>query len=565
LWSPVRCLFESTQLRGEQVTRGNIDILILGAKVVDGTGNPWYYGDIAISGDRVLEIAPAGRIPPEAAREVVDAEGLVVCPGFIDILSHSHIPLMHDPRALSKITQGVTTEIMGEGWTPAPTGGRIQDVFLNLPQKERLLIGDWPERAKSWSRLRHWLDAMVERGVSPNIGSFLGGGTLREYARGWEMGAPTPGELETMRRVMAEAMEDGAFGVSYALIYPPGTYTSTGELVEVAKVAGHYGGIYVTHMRSEGDHLLEAIDEAVEIGRRASLPVEIYHLKATGKHNWHKMPQAIARIQAARDAGVDVTADMYPYAASGTGLDSVLPPWVAEGGTFFETLDNPAVRERIRAEVLAPSGEWEALAHGIGPQGVMPVGFEQPENLHYAGKRLSEIASMRWQPWLDAVIELLLSERQRIFTIYFGMDEANVALGLQQPWVKISTDAGGVDPAWAKDLGPTHPREYGTYPRVLAKYVRQDKLLTLEDAIRKMSGAVAARLGLRHRGLLLPGCYADVVLLDAETISDRATFEDAHQLSTGIRDVWVNGTRVVRNGQHTGATPGRVVSSHHLR
>ena len=270
---------------------GNIDILIRGAKVVDGTGNPWYYGDVAISGDRVLEIAPPGRIPAEAAREVVDAEGMVVCPGFIDILSHSHIPLMHDPRALSKITQGVTTEIMGEGWTPAPAGGRIQDVFLNLPQKERLLIGDWPERAKSWSRLRHWLDAMVERGVSPNIGSFLGGGTLREYARGLEMGAPTPGELETMRRVMAEAMEDGAFGVSYALIYPPDTYTSTGELVEVAKVAGHYGGIYVTHMRSEGDHLLEAIDEAVEIGRQANVPVEIYHLKATGKHNWHKMPR----------------------------------------------------------------------------------------------------------------------------------------------------------------------------------------------------------------------------------------------------------------------------------
>jgi N-acyl-D-amino-acid deacylase len=541
---------------------GNIDILIRGAKVVDGTGNPWYYGDVSISGDRLLEIAPPGRIPAEAAREVVDAEGIVICPGFIDILSHSHIPLMHDPRALSKITQGVTTEIMGEGWTPAPAGGRIQNVFLNLPQKERLLIGAWPERAKSWSRLRHWLDAMVERGVSPNIGSFLGGGTLREYARGLEMGAPTPAELETMRRVMAEAMEDGAFGVSYALIYPPDTYTSTGELVEVAKVAGHYGGIYVTHLRSEGDHLLEAIDEAVEIGRQASVPVEIYHLKATGKHNWHKMPQAIARIQAARDAGVDVTADMYPYAASGTGLDSVLPPWVAEGGTFFETLDDPAARERIRAEVLTPSGEWEALAHGIGPQGVMPVGFEQPENLHYAGKRLSEIASMRGQHWLDALIELLLSERQRIFTIYFGMDEANVALGLQQPWMKISTDAGGVDPAWAKDLGPTHPREYGTYPRVLAKYVRQEQLLTLEDAIRKMSGAVAARLGLRDRGLLLPGCYADIVLLDAQTVSDQATFEDAHQLSTGIRDVWVNGTRVVRNGQHTGATPGRVVSSH---
>jgi N-acyl-D-amino-acid deacylase len=542
------------------VTTGSIDILIRGAKVVDGTGNPWFYGDIAIRGDRILEVAPPGRIPAEAAREVVDAAGLVVCPGFIDVLSHSHIPLMHDPRDLSKITQGVTTEIMGEGWTPAPAGGRIKDIFLDLPQKQRTLIGDWPERAKGWTRFRAWLEAMVERGVSPNIGSFLGGGTLREYAKGLEMGAPTPGELETMRRVLAAAMEDGALGVAYALIYPPDSYTSTQELVEVAKVAGQYGGIYVTHMRSEGEHLLEAIDEAVEIGQRAQLPVEIYHLKASGKQNWHKMPGAIARIQAARDAGVDVTADMYPYAASGTGLDSVLPPWIAEGGTYFETLADPSVQERIRAEVLAPSGAWEALAHDIGPEGVMPVGFEQPENLQYAGKRLSEIAAIRGQHWLDAAIDLLLAERQRIFTVYFSMDEANVALGLQQPWVKISTDAGGIDPSWAKDLGPTHPRAYGTYPRVLAKYVREEGLLALEDAIRKMSGAVAARLGLRDRGLLLPGCYADVVLFDAGTIADRATFADAHQLSTGIRDVWVNGTRVVRDGQHTGATPGQLVT-----
>jgi len=536
-----------------------IDVLIRGAKVVDGTGNPWFYGDIAVAGDRILEVAQPERIRAEAAREVVDAAGMVACPGFIDILSHSHLPLMHDPRDLSKITQGVTTEIMGEGWTPAPAGGRIKDAFLNLPQKQRALIGEWIERAKGWTRFGDWLEALVERGVAPNVGSFLGGGTLREYARGLEMGPPTSSELETMRRVMAEAMDDGALGVAYALIYPPETYTSTQELVEVAKVAGRYGGIYVTHLRSEGDHLLEAIDEAIEIGRQASIPVEIYHLKASGKQNWHKMPQAIARIQAARDGGLDVTADMYPYAAAGTGLDSVLPPWVAEGGTYFDTLADPTMQERIRAEVLAPSGDWEALAHDIGPEGVMPIGFERPENLQYAGMRLSKIAALRGQHWLDAVIELLLSEHHRIFTIYFSMDEANVALGLQQPWVKISTDAGGVDPAWAKDLGPAHPRAYGTYPRVLAKYVREDKLLTLEDAIRKMSGAVAARLALRDRGLLLPGCYADLVLFDAQTIVDRATFDDPHQLSTGIRDVWVNGTRVIRHGEHTGATAGRVL------
>lgn len=545
------------------MTTDSIDVLIRGAQIVDGTGNPWFYGDIAISGDRILDIAPPQSIPAEAAREVVNAEGMVVCPGFIDILSHSHIPLMQDPRDLSKITQGVTTEIMGEGWTPAPAGGRIKDAFLDLPQKQRALIEEWVERAPDWTRFGDWLRALVERGVSPNIGSFLGGGTLREYARGLEMGAPTPDELDTMRRVMAEAMEDGAFGVAYALIYPPDTYTSTQELIEVAKVVGKYGGIYVTHMRSESERLLEAIDEAVEIGRQAHLPVEIYHLKASGKQHWHKMPGAIARIQAARDAGVDVTADMYPYAGSGTGLDSVLPPWIAEGGRYFETLADPAIQARIRAEVLTPSGEWEALAHDSGPEGVMPIGFEQPANLQYASKRLSEIAAMRGQHWLDAVIDLLLSEQHRIFTIYFSMDEANVALGLQQPWIKISTDAGGVDPTWARELGPTHPRAYGTYPRVLAKYVREQKLLTLEDAIRKMSGAVAARLGLHRRGLLYPGFYADVVLFDAETIADQATFEDPHQLSTGIRDVWVNGTRVIRDGQHTGATPGQVVRGDH--
>src|SRR5262249_8159132 len=265
------------------------------------------------------------------------------CPGFIDILSHSIIPLMREPRALSKITQGVTTEIMGESWTPAPVGGRFTDPFRELSGKYRTLIGDWPERVREWRRFGDWLAAMAERGVTPNIGSFLGGGTLREYAKGLEMGAPTPDELATMRRVMAEAMEDGAFGVSYALIYPPDSYTSTDELVEVAKVAAQYGGMYITHLRSEGDELLEALDEALEIGRRANLPVEIYHLKASGRHNWPGMEKAITRIQAARDAGQDVTADMYPYPASGTGLDSILPPWVAEGGTYFETLANPEI------------------------------------------------------------------------------------------------------------------------------------------------------------------------------------------------------------------------------
>jgi len=358
---------------------------------------------------------------------------------------------------------------------------------------------------------------------------------------------------------MSETMEDGAFGVSYALIYPPDSYVPTEELIEVCKVVSEHGGLYITHMRSEGDALLEAIDEAVHIGREASLPVEIYHLKAAGKANWGKMAQAIARIEAARAEGIDVTADMYPYSASGTGLEAVLPPWSAAEGKFFENLRDPATRERIRAEVLAPSGGWEALAHGAGPEGVMPVGLERPENAQYIGKSLAEIAAMRGQHWIDSVFDLLLSEQQRIGTIYFVIDEANMHLGLRQPWVGISTDAGGLDPAWASAMGPTHPRAYGTYPRVLGKYVREEGLLTLEDAVRKMSGLVASRLGLADRGLLRPGFLADVVIFDPATVGDRATFADSHQLSTGIRDVWINGTRVLSGGKHTGATPGRIV------
>ena len=532
-----------------------LDVLIRGGKVVDGTGCPWFYGDVALKGDRVAAVAPAGQVPPAHAREVVDAAGMVVCPGFIDIQSHSHMPLMMDGRSLSKITQGVTAEIMGEGWTPAPFGGKRDDPFAHSLFAHR--VPQWVERARTWKRFRDWLEAMVEHGVSPNIGSFLGGGTLRGYARGMEMGPPSGDELETMRHVMRGAMEDGAFGVAYALIYPPDAYASTDEIVEVCKVVAEYGGLYVTHIRSEQSELIEALEEAIEIGRRAGLPVEIYHLKASRKPNWHKMRDAIALIDRARAGGLDVTADMYPYTASGTGLTSVLPPWAAAGGGYYENLRDPEMRARIRAEVLSPSGDWEAL--GDDPQIVMPIGFQKPEHQIYVGKRLPEIAAKRGQEWVDAVIDLLLSEQQRISTIFFTMDEENLRLKLAQPWIKISTDAGGFDPAWARELGPYHPRAYGTYPRVLGRYVREEGVISLEDAIHKMTWAVAARLGLRQRGLLAQGCYADVVIFDPQAIADRATFEDPHQLSVGVRDVWVNGVRVLEDGQHTGARPGRIL------
>jgi len=534
------------------------DTLIQNAKIIDGSGNPWFYGDVVLQGDRIAAITPPGQIASDQAITVVDATDRVVCPGFIDILSHSILPLMIDPRCLSKITQGVTTEIMGEGWTPGPINDKI-DLSTIQSNPYAKLIPDWVEQMPTWTRFRDWLTALAERGVSPNIGSFLGGGTLRQMAMGMEMGEPDADQLDVMRRVMAEAMEDGAMGVSCALIYPPSAYSSTNELVEVCKVVSQYKGVYITHIRSEADGLLEGLEEALEIGWRANLPVQIYHLKAAGKRNWAKMTQVIETINAARAAGQDVTADMYTYPAAGTGLSSILPPWAAAGGKFYDNLRDPAMRAQIRAEALNPAGDWEAMADLCGPEGVMPIGFTKPENQQYVGKRLSEIATMRDQVWVDAAFDLFLSEGQRISTIYFMMTDDNLRLQLQQPWIMIGTDAGGLDPAWAKPLGPYHPRAYGTYTRVLGRFVREEKVLPLEDAVRKMSAAVAQRLHVRDRGLLRTGMLADVVIFDPVTVGDRATFEDPHQLSVGVQDVWVNGVRVLENGAHTGATPGRIV------
>jgi dihydroorotase/N-acyl-D-amino-acid deacylase len=531
--------------------------IIRNAKIVDGSGNPWFYGDVALRGDEIAAVTAPGRIPAEQVAEEIDGLGKVVAPGFIDIQSHSIAPLMIDGRSLSKVTQGVTTEIMGEAWTPAPYSENIENPIGFSTYAKRL--PEWVERAKTWSRFGDWLSAMSEHGVSVNIGSFLGGGTLRQYAMGLARRSPSADELTLMQRVMAEAMEDGAFGVSYALIYPPDAYTTTAELIEICKVVAQHRGVYITHMRSEGDEIFAGLAEALAVGRGADLPVEIYHLKASGRRNWGKMPEVIRRIEAARAEGLDVTADMYPYAASGTGLVSVLPPWVAEDGKLFETLQDPAKRQRIKDEVLAPKGDWEAMASDDGPQIVMPIGFQKPANQQYVGKRLSEIAEMRGEHWVDAVMNLIVDERQRISTIYYTMSEENLQLQLQVPWIKISTDAGGYDPSWGVTLGPTHPRAYGTYPRVLGKYVREERVLPLEDAVRKMSSAVADRLGLRDRGMLRAGMKADVILFDPVTISDRATFEDSHQLSVGVSDVWVNGVRVLKQSHHTGATPGQIV------
>lgn len=534
---------------------GPYDLVIEGGRVVDGTGAAWFYGDVAIRGDRIARVAHRGALSEAPATARLDARGMVVAPGFIDIQSHSRAAFLRgDGRVVSKVTQGITTEIMGEGWTNAPAnertleGGDIVDPELQALSRSFMGYG-------GFSR---WLEAMEANGASANVGSFVGATTIRVYGMGQAMGPADPAALDSMRKAVRWAMEDGAFGIASALIYPPGNFASTEELIEINKAMAPYGGVYITHMRSEADQVLEAMDEAIRIGREAGVPVEIYHLKAGGQRNHYKMPLMIAKIDSARAAGLDVQADMYPYIAGGTGLSACLPPAVSEGGKLYERLRDETERARIRAEILAPGiKDWENLCDLATPDGVLVLGLRKDENKLWAGKRLSEIARAMNKDWVTTAMDLLASEEQRIGTIYFMMSEDNVKLGLRQPWMKIGTDAGGMDPDSATGLA--HPRTYGTYPRILGKYVRDEGVLGLEDAIRKMSSAVATRLSIEDRGLLKAGMYADVVVFDPATIADRSTFEEPHQLSVGVRHVFVNGVAVVRDGVHTGAKPGRVV------
>lgn len=531
------------------------DLVITNGRIVDGTGNPWFYGDIAVRGDRIVRVASRGALSAAEAGRRVDAGGMVIAPGFIDIQSHSwNQLLLGDGRVISKVTQGVTTEILGESTTPAPSNE-------SSAANAGIDLNDTTERARLQRTFAGprgfdtWLRALESHGNSVNVGSYLGASTVRAYVKGQAQGAPDAGELDTMRVLVRHAMEDGAFGIATALIYQPGSYATTEELAEMARAMSPYQGSYITHIRSEGDQLLEALDEAFTIGRHADVPVVVYHLKASGRLNWPKAAAAVAKIDSARRAGQDVTATMYPYSASGNSLSSCLPDWVPAEGRFFDNLRDSTLRARIVREMLA--GEESDGCASDGPEAMMVVGFRADSLRKYEGLRLNQISDSLGRDWANALIDLVLAENNRLSKLNFRMLDENVAMQIAQPWVVVGSDAGGHDPEAARAL--THPRAYGTFPRVLGKYTRDDGVLRLEDAVRKMTSATAQILRLSDRGLLREGMFADIVIFDPAAVADRATYVQPHQLSVGVRHVWVNGVQVLQDGAHTGATPGRAL------
>ncbi|HEV2146491.1 MAG TPA: D-aminoacylase [Longimicrobiaceae bacterium] len=529
------------------------DLLIRGGRIVDGTGSPWYRGDVAVSGDRIVAV---GLLPGARARDTIDATGLVVAPGFIDMLGHSEYPLLRDGRAISKITQGITSEITGE-------------VTSVVPVNENTLreLGPASRERVTWRDLDGYFQALEAARPAINLGTFVTVGSVRRAVMGDVDRAPTAEELERMKEHVAAAMRQGAMGLSSGLIYAPASFASREEITELARVAARHGGGYASHIRSEGDRLVEAIEEAIAIGEGAGTWVQVHHLKASGRPNWGKMPQAVAAIEAARARGVDVTADQYPYPASGTGLDAILPNWAHAGGTdsLLARLRDPETRARLRAELTGEGeggSDWRIGTSAGGPSGVMIAGTAADSLKKYQGMRLDEVARARGQEVVDALFDLLLADRASTSAIYFSMSEEDIEYAMKQPWVSVGIDAG----ARAADStisGKPHPRAYGSFPRILCRYVRERKVITLEDAIRKFTALPAARVGLDERGVVKAGMYADLTLFDPETVCDRATFEDPVQTPVGIRHVIVNGTPVVRNGEVTGARPGRALRRAH--
>jgi dihydroorotase/N-acyl-D-amino-acid deacylase len=525
--------------------------LIINGQILDGSGSPWFAGSVAVKDGKIADV---GRLSSATAKQVIDAKGLVVSPGFIDLHSHSDFTLLVDGAAQSKIRQGVTTEILGEAGSAAPVMGPMVadfDKYLRPTGIQR----DWTTYAQYFARLER-------QGISVNVASYVGSGQVRSCVMGNVNRAPSPEELESMKSLVEQAMRQGTIGLSSGLIYPPNSFAQTNELIELAKVVARHGGIYASHIRSESDTSLDAIDEAIAISQTAALPAHIFHFKKYGRDNWGGMGEQVARIQAARDRGVEITADQYPYIAAMTGLEMCIPPQYMEGtsGDFVARLKDPKVRAEIRKAIetgLPGWGDNEVKSVG-GWHGVLVAAMQKPENKKYEGMRMDAVAKAMGKDPLEALCDLLILEGGSADAVYFGMSEPDVRLAMQQAWVGIGSDGSSVTPEMTF-VGKPHPRFYGTFPRVLGYYVREQKALTLAEAIRKMTSFSAQLNGLTDRGLLRPGMAADITVFHPDTVADKATFEDPLRYSVGIEYVIVNGMVVLNKGQHTGAKPGRVL------
>ena len=529
------------------------DLLIRNGAVYDGSGSDPYSADVAIAGDRIAAVGP---LPTVRAGVEFDAAGLAVAPGFINMLSHSYFSMLQDPRSLSELKQGVTLQVYGEGWSMGPYTPEM------VESSRKNQAPDLPHVDVDWTTLAGYMQHAEKQGVSQNFASYIGATTLRQYAIGHDDRPATAAELDLMRGLVRDEMAAGALGIGSSLIYPPAFFASTEELVELCRAAAPYGGRYISHMRDEGNQLLDAVDELMRISREASVPAEIYHLKAAGKDNWHKIDQVVEKVERARAAGEPITADMYPYTAGATGLSNAIPPKYHDGGPrkLFERLADPGVRARIRDDIEHSFDGWENLYHSAGgAEGVLILGVRKEENRQYQAKRLSRVAEMMGKDPIDALMDLVAADRSRVDTAYFIIAEDNVRKEVQLPWMSFGSDAS----SWPAE-GPwlersTHPRAFGCFARVLGHYVRDEGLVPLSEAIRRMTSFPADNLGLKDRGRLAQGCYADVVIFDPHTIADRSTFEDPQLYATGVRDVIVNGTLTLRDGAHTGAFPGRAV------
>ena len=527
------------------------DTVVRGGTLYDGTGSPGRRADLAIRGDR---IAGVGDFSGAQARSIIDATGQAVAPGFINMLSWSTESLLADGRSQGEIRQGVTTQIFGEGASMGPLNGAMKQRLLEQMADIKYEI--------TWTTLSEYLLELERRGVSQNVASFLGATTVREHVIGLHDRKPTPAELDTMREIVRREMEAGALGIGSSLIYAPAFYATTEELIELCKVAARYRGKYISHIRSEGNRLLEAVEELIRISREANVPAEIYHLKAAGQANWPKMEHVIALVESARRAGLKITANMYTYAAGATGLDASMPPWVLEGGyeAAYARLSDPATRRNIADAIRTPSVDWENLYLAAGsPDRVLLIEFKSDALKPLTGRTLADVAKMRAEDPVETIMNLVLEDRSRVGAVYFMMSEANLRRQIGLPWMSFGSDAASMAPVPPFTRSSTHPRAYGNFARLLGKYVRDERVIPLAEAIHRLTGLPATNLELKGRGFLKEGMFADVVVFDPATIADRATFDEPHQYAAGVQHVIVNGVPVLSDGEHTGARPGRAL------